>query len=171
MVFRYLGMQVLTSPEHQVDPSSPMSGDTKESLDLHTQHEDLVQDSSNFNGTTYQRGRRAPRGHLDGLHELRAKVAAHDETIERLKAAFGALVLSLGPSLHNGSVPPTTHGSYRGGYAGRSDHVTDDHTTASHGGRWLHGETPANRPPRGGVNGNTSHYKTNNRGYRGPRSA
>lgn len=156
-----------------------MSGeDTKESPDLHTvhsvhtQHEDPAQNSSNFNAA-YQRGRRAPRSHPDGLQDLRAKVAAHDETIERLKVAFEALVLILGPSLHSGPVssPRTAHGPYRGGYAGRSDHASNTDGRASHGDRWLRSETPANRPPRGGVNGNTSHYKTNNRGYRGPRSA
>ena len=67
----------------------------------------------------------------------------HEETIDRLKAALGALASAL-------------------------DTQAEPLRYAHHGGYFGNNESPANRPPRmnrrGGVNGNTSHYKTNNRG-------
>jgi hypothetical protein len=72
------------------------------------------------------------------LQELRSKMMHHEETMDKLKVALGALSSALDTSA------PEPHGYYG------------------------NNESPANRPPRmnrrGGANGNTSHYKTNNRG-------
>lgn len=86
---------------------------------------------------------RKPQDHWNELQELRSKLAEHEETMGKLRSAFGMISAAL--DIHRSeTVVPVD------GYA-------------------FHDETPAHRPARlsrrGGANSvNTSHYKNNNRG-------
>ena len=100
---------------------------------------------------------RQPRSHQQDhwaeLQALRGKLAEQEETMGKLKAAFGMIALALDIQQPRVTVDPFGHSV---------------HDTAS-GSHAFQMDTPANRPPRmsrgGGVNCvNTSHYKNTNRG-------
>lgn len=101
-------------------------------------------------GGRSRKGPRAPRppkpqDHWAELQELRGKLAEHEETMAKLKSAFGMISVALDIRR------PETGMSVDSGAAVFGD------------------ETPAHRPPRlsrrGGANCiNSSHYKNNNRG-------
>jgi hypothetical protein len=161
----YLGLSCFIGPPRTIEPSM---SDAEQSQDLHT-HQPNGAQSVNFTPPVegrLQRGRRAKtqRGqdqsdNWSELQELRDRLAEHEETMERLKSVFGMISCVL---------------------KGTGTHLDSLGTNLQMTGRyhWMHGnnETPSSRPPRldrrGGVNGNTSHYKNNNRGgvsggYRG----
>ena len=92
---------------------------------------------------SYKEPRGRPQDHWNELQELRGKLIEHEETIVKLRSAFGLIAVAL-------DIQP-----------GRPQADAD-------GALFCH-EMPANRPPRmsrrGGANSvNTSHYKKYNRG-------
>lgn len=108
-----------------------------------------------------------PNHHWRELQELRLRLAEHEETVERLKSAFGMISCALSPCLDS---PPLQQSGCVYRRAG------DCHRSGSN-------DEQSNRPGRldrrARSNSNTSHYKTNNRGgasggyqnYRGANSS
>lgn len=109
---------------------------------------------------------RDPREHQQNLwseiQSLRRKLAEHEETIEKLKAAFGVIAVAL--DIQRPVAPPDPFG-----FNGSSNAATGSSTF----------EMPANRPPRllrrGGFNnmnnrdessGNSVYHKNHNKGKR-----
>ena len=147
--------------------------------ELHTDVISEVSDGLSPSSASMQRGgrrkpptTREPRSKQQGIwaevQALRVKLAEQEETIEKLKAAFGMISMALDIQRPAAGVDTLGHTGHTGhsGHSGYTGHA--GYTVAASS---LAFEEPAHRPPRmsrrGGVNCvNTSHYKTYNRGGR-----
>ena len=130
----------VSSPRHHMSDSEQPHSNTHIPDDVSVV---ALPDGPRVDHERRRRPPRAPKPRPDNwgdIQELRNRLAEHEETVEKLRAAFGMISVALGVGLP------------QGGFEARVD---DD--------------APAHRPGRmtrrGGANSvNTSHYKNNNRG-------
>ena len=163
-----LGLGVFRSPPSD-HPSTPMSDEPQESQDLHTElgspaplrdgrqksARDQRSSLNRHNNSNNHNSQNNPNHHWRELQELRSRLAEHEETVERLKSAFGMISCALSPCPDS---PPME--TFVGGHRSNEEQSSG-----------------SNRPGRRGrSNNNMSHYRTNTRGgasggYQGYRGA